>query len=242
MYLQHLINPDAQSRRGGLPADIRSRSGGWSRLHRPTHMLQRQDVLRRAHVRIKRRSSISVRPSRPTFVKARVSSNCLGSSSLFGFVAVRIRSRLRQPNADSISFNGENRSRPQITLMRGQNLDRCRPVLPRADPDEAHDARVRRTLEDRELAEVLVQCELDPTLPIGKRQNLGIPRVRFPSSGPNRVVTGRGDRLQRAAPHAGVEENLHAAEETNRGATRSCATRQRAYSTHASTSSRSIHG
>ena len=39
-------------------------SGGGRRLHRLTHMLQRQYILRRAHIRIERRSSISVRPSR----------------------------------------------------------------------------------------------------------------------------------------------------------------------------------
>ena len=47
-----------------------------SRLDRLTHMLQRQYILRGAHIRIERRSSISVRPSRDFRLGASWSSSC----------------------------------------------------------------------------------------------------------------------------------------------------------------------
>ena len=84
-------------------------------------------------------------------------------------------------------------------------------------------------MQYRQLAEVLVERDQYLFLCGGRRQNLFIPGIRGPVADPLDVVTRRAQDRHGAAPHTGVEQNLHEIEDSSSaGSMRSCPTRRRA--------------
>ena len=165
-----------------------------------------------------------------------------GPSSIFDSHLVRIRSGAWQPDAHSIRFDRENPTSVQVLDVSIEYLQRRRPLVARPDAHQANDARVRPALYERQIAEVLVERHAHPLLGMSNAEDRAVAWVAIPISDPLDIVPCGGDDFPRAAPPARVKEHPHAADGAIRGATRSCATSRRAYSTQASTSSRSIHG
>lgn len=82
-------------------------------------------------------------------------------------------------------------------------------LLTRRDVDQPDDAVMANAANDRQLGEVLVEGHQDSLLPLGKRQDLAIPRVLGPLSRPEHIVAGAGKRTARSAPDASVQEDPH---------------------------------
>ena len=81
---------------------------------------------------------------------------------------------------------------------------------------------------DGEFAKVLVESDQDASLARGAFEDLLVAQIPFPAAGPRDIVAGLLQNGRRAAPDAGVEEDLHAAVSEMGGSTRSCPTTLRA--------------
>ena len=118
-----------------------------------------------------------------------------------------------------------------------------RALILRAQVHEPHDSSMRTSIQDRQLAEVLVERDQYPSLRGGRRQYLFIPRICRPVADPLDIVTRGAQDRGGPAPHTGVEQNLHDLEDsTSAGSMRSCPTRRLAYARHARMSSGSRPG
>ena len=118
-----------------------------------------------------------------------------------------------------------------------------RPLSVRTQVDESHDSGMATSIQDRQLAEVLVEGSQYLSVRGGHRQDLVIPRIRGPVADPLDVMTCGAENRHGAAPDTCVEQNLHEIEDsTSAGSMRSCPTRRRAYTKHARMSSGSSQG
>jgi len=84
-----------------------------------------------------------------------------------------------------------------------------------------------------EFAEVLVGRHNHPTLVKCHLRNRLVSGIRRPCSDRGDVMAFEAKRLDRASPHAGVEQQFHADAFNNGGATRSRATTRHAYTRQA---------
>ena len=79
---------------------------------------------------------------------------------------------------------------------------------------------VRQLADNGELSKVLVEGHQDPALAEGPGEDLLVAGVGRPVAGPDDVMAGRAKASGRAAPDAGVEEELHVPIGTRRGTMR----------------------
>lgn len=82
-------------------------------------------------------------------------------------------------------------------------------LLPRRQPDEPHDAAMRLTANDRELAEVAIERDEHATPGCCARENLGVARILGPVTSPLHVVAIRREFGEHDARNAGVQQDLH---------------------------------
>ena len=124
-----------------------------------------------------------------------------------------------------------------------QYVGACGGLLAGGEADQPQDPPMWATMHDRELAEVFVESHQHSPLPERGCQDLVITRVRIPSYRPDYVMTHGPELVGRAAPDAGIEQDLQAERFSRiRSWTRSWPTSRLAYSRHARTSSRCSHG
>ena len=76
-------------------------------------------------------------------------------------------------------------------------------------------------MHDRQLAEILVERDQDPTFPMRAGENLLVSRVLRPIAGPDDIVSRLLQLLSCATPHAGVEQKPHVPVSRITGSTRS---------------------
>jgi hypothetical protein len=95
------------------------------------------------------------------------------------------------------------------------------------------------TLDDRQLAEILVQGHEDTNFGVCASEGFYIARISAPLCNANDVMACGLDTRLSSTPDTRIEEHPHYADLVIRGSTRSWATSRRAYSIHAKTSSRS---
>ena len=99
------------------------------------------------------------------------------------------------------------------------------------------------SIQDRQLAKVLVERDQHLSLRGCRRQYVFIPWIRGPVTDPLDIVTRGAQDRHGSTPYTGVEQNLHELDDsTTAGSMRSCPTRRRAYTRHARMSSGSNQG
>ena len=102
---------------------------------------------------------------------------------------------------------GEDGTRFELVRVQRQHRNTRRPLSRRGDPHEPDSPRVRPPVNDRELAEVLVQGKQDPTLTVSHCENVVVPGVRRPVAAPDHIVPGGLESRLRRDRNAGVEED-----------------------------------
>ena len=112
--------------------------------------------------------------------------------------------------------------------MLRQDLSADRALSPSRETHDPEDAGMGSRMDNRQLPEILVEGDEDPTLGVGRSQNLLVSRILEPTSRRDDIVTGSLQLSAGASPDACVEEDLHRPVGSIRGSTRSCATRRRA--------------
>jgi hypothetical protein len=93
--------------------------------------------------------------------------------------------------------------------MLREHLKTHRGLLASCDVDQSQDPAVRRSADNSQFAEVLVQRHKDSSLGMSASQDLLVARVFGPITRPNNIMTGRGQFRESTAPNARIEQDLH---------------------------------
>lgn len=136
--------------------------------------------------------------------------------------------RHRGANPHAAGLHRDDGSPRQFVPILPQHLLANRALLTRADVDQPHNAGMRQASPDREFAEILVERDEHTLFPVGLRQDLFITRVLRQIPGPQHVMSSCLKFRLGTAPHAGIEQQLHAADSIFRGSIRSWPTMRRA--------------
>ena len=110
-----------------------------------------------------------------------------------------------------------------------ENSGTHRPLVLRTQVHESYDSSMWTSMQHRQLAEVLVERDQCLSVRGCRRQDSFIPGILGPVADPLDIVTRGAQNSRGAAPHTGVEQNLHEPEDsTSAGSMRSWPTRRRA--------------
>lgn len=108
--------------------------------------------------------------------------------------------------------------------MARQDVCRYDRLTPCRNVDQAYDACVPLSTQDRQFTEVLVKRDEHPLLPVRALQDFLVAGVLWPVAGVHDVVSCVDKLLSRSTPDTRVEQESQVSASTTRGSTRSRAT------------------
>ena len=149
---------------------------------------------------------------------------------------------LRHSHADAIRLDRDNAAGGQNRLVLLNDNVGYGPLSYRSDIDKSHDARMRNATHNRELTEILVECNEYAAISVRPREDRCIAGVFCPVARMNDVVSGSRELRSGFSPYTCVEQQLHTEASATRGSILSWATKRCAYARHARMSSNSSHG
>ena len=153
-----------------------------------------------------------------------------------------IKRALGGTEANSVLRHGRNRSRRQLFAVPRQYNAACGYLFSRIKIDQTNDPAVTPPEHDRQLTEILVERNEDPTFALRPLVDSLVAGIGLPITCPNRIVPISGERRASTRRNAGVQQELQVAESVKAGSTRSRPTKRRAYTRQARMSSGSRNG
>ena len=143
--------------------------------------------------------------------------------------AIRASVGLGWSYANPVRFHGHDRARAQLLAVLGQYVSGDRSLLGSSEADEANDASVRQSMNDRKFSKVLVDGDDHLRRLEGATENLVVAWIPRPIGDRFNLMTGMCEDTSRSSPDASVEEHLHGYYRSLKaGSTRSWPTSRRA--------------